>query len=156
MRRILGVFLLISLAFPFGLGAQDHSEQIEFLNQLVGSFEYNPDGEGECQKVGEYTVNCISAWTSAAGVEREAIWITRFDPETERFMGYRFYENGYADSGPGWIDGNTSTFVYELPNGNRSRITATQSGDTTTYVWHRSVQGGPWEKTSEGSSKRVG
>ena len=123
----------------------------------VGSWEYTSvEGTTECDKVGQYMVNCRSVWTTASGDPRDAVFIIRFDPETEMLMGYRFYNSGYADSGFGWVDGNTSVFVYELAEGARARITQTWSGNTITYVWHSSVEGGPWEQTSEGSTRKVG
>ena len=116
MRRVLGFILLAALVVPAGLRAQDHSEQIAFLDMLVGTFEYEHiEGGGECEKVGLYNVNCVSRWTTTAGVEREAIWITRFNPETESFVGYRFYENGYADSGHGWVDGLRRLWIHKNP-----------------------------------------
>lgn len=157
MRRILGTFLPLVLLFPLSATAQEHTEELAFLNRIVGSFEYGGvDGGGECEKLGDFIVSCRSAWTTTSGTQMEAIFITQFDPEAETFTAYRFYNTGNASSGPGWIDGNTSVFVYEMPGGTRARITQTWSGDTTTYEWHRSVQGGPWEKVSEGSTKRVG
>lgn len=155
MRRMLGWLTLFSLILPVGLQAQ--TPEMEYLNRMVGAFKYNQiEGGGECKKVGDYILHCMSAWTNSSGEQIEAVWITKFDPESEEFMAFRFYNSGYSDSGPGWVDGDTGVFVYEGPGGIRARMTQTWSGDTLHYVWHRSVQGGPWEQTSEGSTTKVG
>ena len=157
MRRILGSFLALLFLVPLGATAQEETPEMGFLNWGVGSFEYDHiEGGGDCKKVGDYVLHCMSAWTTTSGNEVEAIWITRLNPETGELTAFRFYNNGYADSGRVWIDGDTAVTVYELPGGARARITQTWSEDTVTYVWHRSVQGGAWEETSEGSMTRVG
>lgn len=85
----------------------------------------------------------------------KAVWLFRYDTEDEVYRSYRFYSNGYADSALGWVEGDTWTFVYEGPEGARSRFTGVESGDTWTYEWHSSIQGGGWEKTEEGSMTKA-
>jgi endonuclease YncB( thermonuclease family) len=63
--------------------------------------------------------------------------------------------SSYADSGLAWIDGDTWTVVYEGAGGVRFRMTIVVADGTQTYVWHRSVEGGPWVETSEGSMTKV-
>ncbi|MGD2122775.1 MAG: hypothetical protein PVJ76_13565 [Gemmatimonadota bacterium] len=156
MSRFLGVLLACLLLFSGDLKAQEHSAQIEYLNKWVGTWTFDTlEGETECEKVGDYIVDCRTTWKTASGAEREAVFITRFDPETETFLGYRFYSTGSASYGPGWIDGDTDVFIYDMPGGTRAKVNQTWSGEKLTYEWYRSTQGGPWVKTSEGSWTKV-
>ncbi len=147
---------LLLLAIPTPTIGQEHSAETQALEPMVGNWTYDHlDGSTECKRLGDYTVHCFSAWTNAEGAPIEAVFLNRFDPQSEVFRGHRFYNSGYADSGMCWVDGTTWVCVYEQPEGARARITSTISGDSWSYVWHRSVQGGPWEQSSDGSSTRV-
>lgn len=160
MARILvaGFLFATLVAVPRHAAAQDEAETA--AAQLAATFnpEFTYDhiaGGGQCAMLGELTLTCRSHWTTTGGVDREAIFIVRWDPAAEAFRGYRFYENGYADSGFTWVDGDTWTTVYEGANGRRFRITQTFTDTGTEYVWHRSDAGGPWVKTGEGSTTNV-
>lgn len=159
MRRffpLLGAAIVLAISPPSTLSSQEFEEEIRRLDWFVGSWTYDQlDGGADCQRLGDFMIHCKSVWTTASGSENEAIFITRFDPQTERWRAYRFYRNGYADAAMGWVDGDSWTFVYEMPDGSRARFTAAASGDIWSYEWHRSVQGGAWEATSDGSMTRV-
>jgi len=153
MHRIIGPFLVFLLVLPFGAAAQEKTPQMTYLDQMVGTFEYDhTDGRGECRKMGDFIVHCRSAWTNSSGEGAESVWITRLEPETGNMTAYRFYSHGYTDSGPVWINGEEAVTVYEGPGGLRQRITHSWSGNTLNFVWHESVRGGPWKHDSEGSA----
>ena len=158
MRRLVSVAIPLAILFLSAIPslAQERSPEAQRLDAFVGNWTYDDiEGETECELLGDYIVHCTSAWTTDAGNPVEAVFLVRYDTEAEVYWGHRFYSGGYADSGLGWVEGDTWTFVYEGPAGTRFRMTSIVSRDTWKYVWHRSVQGGAWEQTSEGSATRV-
>lgn len=126
------------------------------IGWLVGDWTYdNLDGWAKCAWLGDFIVQCQTAWVDAAGDSTEALFLTRYDAEAEVYTTHRFYSGGYTDSGVGWVDDDTWTFVYDGPAGTRYRFTGVISEETWTYEWYRSVKGGPWERSSGGSMTRV-
>ncbi len=163
MKRIL--LILTVVLFPlFNLPQQAVAQQppeAQRLEAFVGDWTYdNPlDGVFTCEWLGDLIVHCQSSWLDADGDTIYQVLLNRYDPEAEVYRSHRFYSGGYADSGLGWVDGNTWTFVYEGPRGARFRITLVIAEDNAAYEWHRSLEGGPWEAMgtfgSSGSVTRV-
>jgi hypothetical protein len=158
MKRILitpSLIVTLAMLLPLRTAAQQPAEA-QRLGPLVGEWTFDHvDGGSRCDWLGDFIVRCQSHWTNASGNAVEAVFFVRWDAAQESYTGYRFYSGGYTDSGPGWFDGDTWTFVYEGPQGARYRFVAELSGDKETYTWHRSLQGGPWEQTETGSMTRV-
>jgi len=157
MRNILLIvtIILISLiALPQQVVAQQPPEA-QRMSWFVGDWEYQTlDGGAKCKWLGEFIIQCESSWTNDDGNTVEALFLTRYDSKAKIYTAHRFYSGGYTDSGLGWVDGDTWTFVYEGQAGARTRFTGVISGDTWTYEWHRSVEGGLWEGTGGGGSMK--
>jgi hypothetical protein len=152
----LSLALILMPAVPTTAKAQEHAAQIRQLDWFVGSWTYDQtEGGAECKKLGDFMVHCTSTWKTAEGDDAEAVFITRYDAVDETWKAYRFYRNGYADQALGWIEGGTHTYVYEGRNGARRKFVGVAEGETWAYTWYRSLQGGPWERTEEGSMTRV-
>jgi len=158
MKNILliSTMVLFSIfALPQQVAAQQPPEA-KSMDFLVGDWEYvDVEGGVTCKWLGDFIINCQGSWTNDAGNTVEAVFLQRYDPEAKIYTAHRFYSGGYTDSGLAWVDGDTWTTVYEGSGGTRNRFTGVISGDTWTYEWHRSVKGKPWERTSEGSMKKV-
>ena len=79
-----------------------------------------------------------------------------YDAEAEAHTAFRFYGGGFHDTGKGWLDGDTWTFIYGDNPGRLIRFTGTwESEDVWVYKWERSVEGGEWVETSGGTAYRV-
>jgi hypothetical protein len=160
MRRLtsltIPLFVLGFVIIPTQTFAQEQSAESQLLGLFVGSWTYDHiEGGTECSWLGDHIVHCRGSWITADGNEVEAVFLTRYDEAEEMWRAHRYYNSGYADSAVGWLEDGTWTFVYETPSENRVKFTGVISGDKWTYDWHRSVHGGPWEKTSEGSMTKV-
>jgi hypothetical protein len=156
MRRTVFAVLTLLFLLPLTVQAQERSAELQRLDSFVGNWISDGlEGTGTCNRLADNIVHCTSAWTTTAGNPIEAVFLIGYDTEAEMYKGYRFYSSGYVDSGTGWVEGDTWTVVYDNPSGNKNRMTSTITADTWTYVWHRSVHGGPWEESSEGSNTRV-
>jgi hypothetical protein len=160
MRRLASVAIPLAVllipAVPTTTIAQEHSTEIQQLDWFVGSWTYDHlEGGAECERLGEYIVQCRSVWKTDAGEDREGYFFTRYDTVAEAWKAYRFYNTGYADEGLGWVEGDTWTWVYEGRMGARYKFIGVEAGEKWTYTWYRSLQGGPWEQTSEGSMTKV-
>jgi len=158
MKRVpltLTAVLFPLLTLPQQVVAQQPPEA-QRLGWFVGDWVYEGlDGGTKCEWLGDSIVHCQSSWINSDGDSIEAVFLIRYDPEAEVYTAHRFYSGGYTDSGLGWVDGDTWTFVYEGATGARFRFTGVTSEDTWTYEWHTSVEGGPWEPGSAGSMTKV-
>lgn len=152
--------LAVSLAFlSLSAGsalAQDLSPGIQRLDQFVGTWAYdNMDGTTTCDRLAEAIVHCTSDWINADGDPVGAVFLMVYNSLTERYEGYRFYSSGYSDSGAAWFEDGNWVSVFDARNGNKVKQISTVTTDSWTYEWFRSVRGGPWEKTSDGSATKV-
>jgi len=136
------------------LGAQN-------IARLAGDWTFDvidgepANGEATCNLLGDYIVVCTSAVTNDDGTESEAFFSNRYDPADDVYLCHRFYDNGYADHGRGWVDGDDWTFVYPLPDGSLARFSGTfTSDDNWDFAWHVSEQGGDWVAGQTGSMSR--
>ncbi len=158
MKSILlisNVILFSLLVLPQQVVAQQPPEA-QRMDVFVGDWEYEDlEGGTKCKWLGEFIIHCENSWINDAGDTVEAVFLTRYDQEAKIYTAHRFYSGGYTDSGLGWVNGNTWSFVYEGQAGARYRFTGVISGDTYTYEWHRSDKGGSWERTGGGSMKKV-
>ena len=149
------VLLVPLLTLPQQLLAQQPPEA-QRLGVFVGEWTFDElEGEATCAWLGDMAVHCPASWLNSEGDTIEAVFLTRWDAEAEVYTAHRFYSSGYADSGLAWVDGDTWTTVFEGPEGARYRNTSVISGDTWTYEWHMSVEGGPWEAGETGSATRA-
>ena len=113
------------------------------------------DGGSSCEMLGDHIVWCVGG-VIVDGVENRQVFSVRYDAVEDAYWSYRFYQNGYADSGRAWVDGSGWKAVYELPNGALDRFTATYSadGNSVDFAWHQSQQGGDWVAGQTGSMTR--
>ena len=148
--------LLFSLfAAPPQIRAQQPPEA-QRMDWFVGDWEYQDlEGGAKCNWLGDYTIHCHSSWENNSGETVEAVFLTRYDLDSDVYTAHRFYSGGYTDSGLGWVKGDTWTFVYEGQEGVRYRFVGVASGNTWIYEWHESVMGGDWKQTSRGSMTKV-
>lgn len=148
--------VLCPLVIPPHQVVAQQAPEAQRLGWFVGEWVYEDlDGGAECEWLGELIVDCHSSWINSAGDSLQLRSLIRYDRDAQVYTAYRFYSGGYADSGLGWVDGDTWKFVHEGPEGARYRATVLASQDTWAYEWHRSVRGGPWEPRSTGALKRV-
>lgn len=160
---------LLTLTTGAGLLASSQVAQAQEADEMgartmarfVGDWTFDEiDGEpasghASCRLLGEYIVVCTSSVTNDDGTESEALFSNRYDPVEDTYWGYRFYDNGYADRGRGWVEGDVLTFIYPLPNGDLARFSGTfTSDDTWEFAWHSSQQGGDWVAGQTGSMSR--
>lgn len=155
---------LASLAIPLAFlslfavpaTAQDLSPELQELDAFIGEWTFDEmEGTTMCERLADNIVHCTSNWISAEGNLVEAVFVTGYNPLRERYESYRFYSSGYWDSGTGWFEDGNWVTVYDAQNGNKVRQISTITGETWTYQWFRSVRGGPWESTSDGSATKV-
>lgn len=158
MKKIslISCFVLLTL-FVFQQEAiAQQSPMAKRMDIFVGDWKYeHMEGESKCVWLGKLTLHCESSWINKEGKKMKMVWLNRYDSKAKLYTTHRFYSNGYMDSGLGWVDGNTWTYVYDVDADNRYRITVVMSENTSNYKWHRSLKGGPWEPTGEGSMKKV-
>ena len=141
MKRLV-LALAIVLLVPTQALAQQ-SPELQALYVLVGEWTYDDlSGGGTCEWVGRSFVVCLMRWTTAAGNANAATWVSGYDAENEVYTSSRFYDNGYSDSGTGWRDGDTWTYVYDSTAGTKLRMTQVYDSETSgTYQWARSAEG---------------
>ena len=127
MRRLQSVALSLAFMFVFTGSAlgQTQAPEMQTLDLTVGEWTYDQtEGTTECKRLGDYMVHCSSEWTNAAGNHVEAVFIIRYDTNAEMYRAHRFYSGGYADSGIGWMNGDSLTFVFEGPDGTMDRMSS--------------------------------
>ncbi len=152
---ILSIVLFALISLPQQVFAQQPPEA-QRMDGFVGEWTFDDmDGGSTCNWLGDFTIHCQGSWTTDTTNTAEVVFLTRYDPEAEVYTAHRFYSGGYTDSGLGWLAGDTWTFVYEGSAGARYRIISVITGDTWTYEWHKSVEGGAWERTGGGSMTKV-
>ena len=142
--------------------AQDDADEVGAANvaRLAGDWSFDQinnesaGGQSSCELLGDHIVWCKGSWVTSDGGEGEAVFSTRYDPVEDVYWSYRFYANGYADSGRTWIDGNDWTSVYEMPDGLLRQSGTFTSDDTFEYVWHMSEHGGDWVEVETGAMSR--
>lgn len=157
MRRLASVALplLILCLFALPTLAQERSAELQKYEFWIGKWADTPDGAPDqvCSWVGESFVQC-PVFGSEGTVS--TIHIMGYDEDAEAYTAFRFYGNGFHDTGMGWVDGKTWVVVYTDNPGRIIRWTGVQeSEDAFTYKWERSVDGGEWVETSGGRAYRV-
>ena len=107
---------------------------------------------------GGFFMLCTDQFTTSSGtVEiRTVIGYNRYE---KAYTMYRYWSNGWSDFAKGWVKGNTWTWVFEDERVNdklrRRQMTDETTPDSSTYKWERSVEGEPWQVTTEGKCTRV-
>ena len=151
---ISNVILFLLFALP-QQGVAQQPPEAQKMNLMVGEWKYEQnEGSLNCKWLGDFITHCESSWKNDAGETIETVWLNRYDQEAKVYTSHRFYSGGYTDSGVGWLDGGTWTFVFDGPAGARYRITSVISEDTWTFEWHSSIKGGSWEPGQVGSAKK--
>ena len=129
------------------------SAETNIFDIWVGDWKYETfDGVAKGIKLAENILQWENNYTNEAGEKGKSVAYLRLKDKDKTIETYRFYSNGYADSGLVWVDGDTWTFVYEGEEGARFKFIGTLSGNTFNYKWHKSLKGGPWEPVGEGGS----
>ena len=156
MKKALGTLLVLSMLVPLGLQGQERSPELQKLDEMIGGFADTPDGKPDqvCSWVGDNLVQCPVFGEDGSVTN---IHIMGYDAEAGTYTASRFIgSSGFSDTGRGWINGDTWTFIYGDNPSRIIRFTGTwESEGVWVYKWERSVEGGPWEETSGGKAYKV-
>lgn len=169
------------LVFPFlllpGAHAQDTSKpELEVLAMLAGQYEYEFTDDGITSpgvlSLEPYANGYYLRLDETMGPESDdtlgIIGIIGYDVSSGQFTWYRVFSHGAWDRGVGrLVDGDLLFDIVESyyepfgdvsfakPNVRSRTAWKDISDDGWTFVWEQSVDGGPWEKDSEGQNRRV-
>ena len=157
MRRLVASAIPLAVLFLSAMPtfAQERSTELQRFDFWIGKWASAPDSTPVqvCSWVGESFVQCPVFGPDGAV---STIHLMGYDPDAEAYTAFRFYGNGYHDTGMGWVEGNTWTVVYADNPGRMIRWTGIQeTQDAFSYKWERSVEGGEWVETSGGRAYRV-
>ena len=155
MKRIslISCITLFTLFMFNQVAISQESAETNVLDIWVGDWKYDTiDGVNKCIKLAENIIQLENNIINEAGEKRKSVYYLRLKDKDNTIETYRFFSNGYADSGLVWVDGDTWTFVYEGEDGARFKMIGAFSDSTINYRWHRSLKGGLWEPIGEGGS----
>lgn len=95
--------------------------------------------------------------------------IIGYDVSSERFIWYRVFSHGAWDRGVGRLQDGELVFdiverfyepfgdvLFAQPNVKNRTIWKDFGKDGWAFVWEQSVDGGPWQRESEGRNRRFG
>lgn len=157
MRRLASVTIPLAVLCLSAMSAyaQERSVELQRFEFWIGMWGDTAGGAPiqECSWVGESFVQC-----TVFGAEQpvSTIHVFGYDADAEAYTAFRFYGNGFHDTGMGWVEGNTWTIVYADNPGRIIRWTGIQeSEDMFSYRWERSVEGGEWVEASAGRAYRI-
>ena len=164
MRRIMLAVLAIAAFSPLTARAQTVAQQApgpehQRLGIWVGEWTYVV-GEGSGtftgERLGDFFIQLTEMATNAAGNTFNILGVLGYDAAEEVYTWHRYWSNGYSDAAKGWVRDNTWTFVFDEPVEEKARMTMVEeSPDVIVFKWERSVEGGPWEVTSEGRATKI-
>jgi len=156
MRRALGVFLVFSLLVPLGL--QGQSTELEKVQFFVGEWTYeHTSGHGTMifESFGDDLLYAKEEYTTDSGNLTKMFHVMGFDTEEGTYWWRRFTRSSGGAFFTGTVEGNTLTWMAEPSEGRQTRmVQEKESEDLFHFRWERSVDGGPWEATIEGTTKR--
>jgi hypothetical protein len=160
VKRALGIPILAFLVFPLSLQSQEGPPpEVGALDSWVGEWSYKlgETGYGTVvyHWVGEFFLRYDESNTDQEGVTIQILGVMGYDVEEGVYTLDRYWGNGYSDRFKGTLEGNVWTFTRDEIDGVVGRVTITDGEDEKSFRWERSVDGGPWELTSDGSMQRV-
>lgn len=157
MKRILSLFFVLSLIFPLGVQAQN--PEMEKAQFWVGDWSYEV-GEGygtmSFKSHGDLLIYAIEDYTNPSGALIRYVHVMGYDSEEGVYWWRRFTRSSSGGFFKGTLDGNTWTWLTEVVEGRQTRmVQVAESEDVIQFRWERSIDGGPWEVTSQGTTRRV-
>lgn len=166
MRRasLSGVPLTIAIMLLFSVSVRTPAQQAagpehERLGFWVGEWSYvvgGGSGTLTAERLGDFFIQMTEAYTSPAGNTVRILSVIGYDPAEKAYTWHRYWSSGYSDAAKGWVHDDTWRFVIDEPVGRKARVTMVEeSPDVIVFKWERSVEGGPWEVTSEGRTTKV-
>ena len=157
MRRILGWSLVLSLIVP--ICVQGQSTELEKVQFYVGEWTYeHSSGHGTMvfKSFGDNLIYAEEEYTTDSGNLSLMLHVMGYDGEEGVYWWRRFTRSSGGGFFKGTIEGNTLTWVAEAVEGRQTRMVQEKdSDDLFHFRWERSVDGGPWEATIEGTTRRV-
>ncbi len=175
------VVALVSLILaPFVCAQEQAPAQAEYelLAAIAGEYTYEYTEVGQPTQTGEIVFELIPGGrflrfeedaTSPDGSPMRIMGFIGYDSVHRYFTWYRVFDNGAYDQARGTLEDGTLTFdmteSHTEPFGDsnwagpgvrlRTKWTGFSEGGLTRFSWERSVNGGPWERLSEGRNTRV-
>jgi hypothetical protein len=137
------------------------------LEYFVGSWNYEIKGTDSGtgtwtveKAAGGFFFRASETYRPNAGTSVDIGAVMGYDPVRKVYTWYRYWSNGYSDFARGWVSGDTLVFVLDEAKQEgkdaREQITMILAGPTHfTFKWERSVDGGPWTVTGEGTMTKV-
>ena len=127
----------------------------------TGRISFEPFAGGQFLKFEE-------VWGQGEGDSMGILGIVGYDALGGYFTWYRVFDNGAYDHARGTLENGTITFMitesrteqfgpddWSGPGIQLRTMWTDFSEEGWTFLWDRSVDGGPWERLSEGRNKRV-
>ena len=163
LSTILVLLPMLAAAQPSATPGPEHQP----LEYFVGSWNY--EIKGEFAGTGNFTVEQTAAgffflftetYQPEAGASVDIGSVMGYDPVRKVYTWYRYWSNGYSDFARGWVSGDTFAFVFDEVKQEtkdvRWQVTVIMVGPADyTFKWERSVEGGPWTVTGEGTATKV-
>ena len=182
MKEFTSYSLAVVLGFffmPVAFAQESAPGQAEYdlLVARAGEYTYDYTEVGSPAQTGRIVFESFAggrflkfeeSWTRVEGDTMGVLGIVGYDAIGGYFTWYRVFENGAYDHARGTLENGTITFditesrmepfgenAWSGP-GIQLRTKWTDfSEDGWTFIWERSVDGGPWERLSEGRNTRV-
>ena len=152
--------------------------EYELLAAIAGEYTYEYAEVGQPAITGEIVFELIPGGrflmfeedsTGPDGNPMRIMGLIGYDSVHGYFTWYRVFSNGSWDQARGTLEDGTITFdiieSHTEPFGDdnwagpgvqlRTKWTGFSEGGMTSFIWERSVNGGPWERISEGRNARV-
>jgi hypothetical protein len=158
MRQPSLLLSIILALVPSQVAGQDAPPQeLQHLDMWVGDWTYTisseePTGTMSFQWFGDRLLRAEEHTPNGW----EVIHVMRYDPEEGVYVWNRFWNSGYVDESQGWFQDGTWTFLFMSQIGDIRRMTMDfETTEVINFKWERSVEGGPWELMSEGTTTRA-
>lgn len=164
MRRIVSValplaFLFLSAIPTPTLAQEAPPPELQRFNYFMGEWTYDvgsSSGTMAWEWFGDFLARANEENTTASGNTTGLLHVFGYDTEEEVFTWHRYWSSGNIQIARGWVHGDTWTFLFDDPVGMKTRLIMVEtSTDVVTFHWERSIEGGPWEVTSEGRMTKV-
>jgi len=182
VKRFTSYSSVVVLAFflmPVAYAQESTLGQAEYdlLVALVGEYTYDYTEVGSPPVTGRIVFESFAggrflrfeeSWDSNEGVTMGLLGIVGYDAIGGYFTWYRVFDNGAYDHARGTLEDGTIAFDitesrteafgendWAGPGIQLRTMWTDFSEDGWTFIWERSVDGGPWEPLSEGRNTRV-
>lgn len=160
----LGALMMVAIpALAVAQRTTPAAAQAEKLAYLAGTWHGGSGGESWVWHVTRGPAGAFHG--QAEGVESDGTAfqideILAFDGVKGEYVWVRFPSGGAAERGRGWLKGNTWTFLFDdsMQDGRAARVRCTITmvrPDYQTIRWERSIEGGDWEVTYDGTATKA-